>query len=195
MKKSSEISNAFGFLFSDEVEALRKYADKILDKVENPVVLVNLGSGAGTSGLVFAEAVRDADALGRSKRYTVDISPGGPLGGLQNEINAFAGTGLALPEQILGDTLDVGKNFPEDHIDLLFIDDDHSPAHVAKEIALWCPMVPVGGYVLFHDYDSAMWGELKPVIDEWVDQPGVKLVEVVHTLAVCQIVRTRSVKR
>lgn len=191
MKKSTEISNAFSFMFPGEVELLRKYADKVLEAVENPV-MVNLGSGAGTSGLVLAEAVRDADAQERCKRYTIDISPGGPHGGLQNEINAFAGTDLILPVQILGDTLDVGKGFGEKRIDLLVIDDDHTPAHVVKEIELWCKRVPVGGYVAFHDYDSKMWGELKPVIDEFAESPGVKLVEVVDTLAVCRMVKPKK---
>lgn len=49
------------------------------------------------------------------------------------------------------DALQVIQELPDDYLDLAWVDDDHSPAHVEKEInALWTK-IRVGGLMLFHD--------------------------------------------
>jgi len=74
-----DIAKAFGYLTQDEVTGLKKLA-KMLP--ENPVV-VNIGAGTGTSAIAVMEDRPDLHMI------TIDISKGGPLGGLENERNAI----------------------------------------------------------------------------------------------------------
>lgn len=101
---------------------------------------------------------------------TVDISTGGPYGGMENEINAFKTANqslvvkLPLPRQILGNSQEVWKDFSEP-IDMIFIDGDHSASGLTKDLN-WLQFVKIGGYALFHDYGSVAWQELSQVVDQ-----------------------------
>jgi predicted O-methyltransferase YrrM len=149
------LADWLGYLTRKEVDLLKQLASSLCK--QSPV-FVNIGAGAGTSGLALAEACPGADL------YTVDIRPGGPLGGLESERNAFAGTGLVLPTQILGDSKLVGLEW-RIPIDLLFVDGDHSDTGVAGDIDAWLPHVRAGGIVAFHDYGSEKWPHVKAVVD------------------------------
>lgn len=155
--QAMRISNAFGYLRTVEVELLADVASETC--VSSPV-FVNVGAGTGTSGLALREGCNNAMI------YTIDISPGGPLGGLQNERNSFSGTGLVLPTQILGGSIDVARSWPYGKIDLLVIDDNHLYDHVIEEIPAWLVHMRPGGLVAFHDYSSAHWPGVKSAIDE-----------------------------
>lgn len=196
-----DISNAFGYLKRDEVEVVKKYVDltgKRFDPKNLPtdmtrlppenyeLVLVNLGAGTGTSGLAIAEA-----ATFPCRRYTIDISKGGPYGGMQNEINAFSNSGRILPKQILGDALLIGERFGEyerHQIHFLFVDDDHDEDHLRNEIEIWTPRMAAGGFILFHDYDSVFWPGVKRNIDRLAGIQGYRLVEVVNTVAAVEVI-------
>ena len=137
--------------------------------LDDPVV-INIGAGTGTSGLAFLES-RDDLVL-----WTVDISPGGPLGGLQNERNALKDTRFENDprhHQILANSRTMEW---EGEVDMVFVDGDHTD--VRQDIDAWLPRVKEGGVIAFHDYDSKFWGGVKTAIDEamveyeellWVD--------------------------
>ena len=96
-----DLSAAFGYMSRHEVMALESLS--LMAMSDNPI-FINVGAGAGTSGLALTEGNPNATI------YTVDFRrDGGPLGGLQGERNAFMNTGLALPIQIQGDSYEVGK--------------------------------------------------------------------------------------
>lgn len=156
MSRSQEISQAFGYLTIKEVEALKELAESIPEFG----TIVNVGSGSGTSGLCFAEARPNA------YRYTIDISSGGPFGGLENERNAFHGTTLRMPVQLQGDSYGIGKNWRGAPIDLLFIDADHSCKGVMGDLRAWLPHMADGGIASFHDYGSNNWPCIKRIIDK-----------------------------
>ena len=80
------LSDWLNYLSHDEIDFIKDIANK---PTKQSPVIVNIGAGAGTSGLAFAEARPNADL------YTIDISPGGPLGGLEGERNAFDNSDLA----------------------------------------------------------------------------------------------------
>jgi len=155
-KTAYDMADWLGYLTREEVDIVKKLAKEIEGK--NPVI-VNIGAGAGTSGLAFAEARPDADL------YTIDISKGGPLGGLLSERNAFKDADRMLPTQILGDSKAVGKEWKL-KVDLLFIDGDHSAVGVRGDIESWLQHVKVGGVVIFHDYHEKKWGDVEKVVDE-----------------------------
>lgn len=174
-------SDAFGFLSNFEAAALMTVAHGIREK--NPV-FVNIGAGAGTSGLALREGCQ------RAKIYTVDISPGGPLGGMENEVNAFADTDLELPTQILGDSKEVGAIWKWGEIDLLFIDGDHSYEGCRGDLAAWLPHLKPGGWLLVHDYDGKFWPDVTRVMDELENQGSFGMVSrsiVVDTLWIAQV--------
>ena len=123
--KALELANAFGFLFPGELFLIQAIAQSLPENA----VMVCIGVGTGTGSLGMVEIHPDARA------YSVDISKGGPFGGLENERNAFAAARLPLPTQILGNSQvvhanwnEISKNAP---IDLLFIDGDHAESCIA----------------------------------------------------------------
>lgn len=157
---SYDLARAFGMQTPKEVFTLRVLAWSL---GENPVI-VNIGAGTGTSSLAFAESRRDAMI------YTIDISDGGPLGGMQNEVNAFRDTndsGLALPTQIVGDSKEIGKNW-KIPADLVFIDGDHSFDGCLGDIEAWRDHIKPGGILALHDYDRDVW----PDVARAVELPG-----------------------
>jgi predicted O-methyltransferase YrrM len=154
---AKELSEAFGYLRIDEVEALQTLAAML---PPNPKV-INVGAGTGTSALSIREARPDAEIT------TVDISEGGPLGGLQNERNAFDKAKLPYPIQILGKSHEVAKEWDGGEVDMIFIDDGHSRSEIEGDILGWIKHLGQGGIMVFHDYDSVHWPDVKNVIDEY----------------------------
>lgn len=158
IEKAAELSGAFGYLHLDEVEALMDVAKLV---PENGT-MINIGAGAGTSSLAVAEIRSDIHII------TVDISKGGPLGGMENEKNAFCNAEMEdqLPEQILGDSKEIGKKWEGDKVDLVFVDGDHSEYGVRGDIEAWVQHIKDGGIIVFHDYSFEIWPRVMMVVDE-----------------------------
>jgi len=155
---TSKLIEWLGYLNAEEADLLQDVARKL----PTNAMTANIGAGAGTSALAVAEARPDITI------WTVDISPSGPLGGLEGERNAFDGAGIKHPNQILGNSKVVGKEWKGDKFDMIFIDADHSEEGIRSDIAAWMPHLKQGGYAVFHDYGMYMWGAVKPVIDELI---------------------------
>ena len=155
------LCNAFGFLYGGELALLQAIAQSLPDDA----VAVQIGAGVGTASLGIVEMHPSL------KMYTVDISEGGPFGGLENERNAFSGTGLPLPKQILANSQTAWKDWNDGPIDLLFIDADHELPGVELDTLGWTPLVKVGGYALFHDYSSNNWPKVADTVDRLMVGP------------------------
>ena len=178
--KALELANAFGFLFPGEVFLIQAIAQSLKDNA----VMVCLGTGVGTGSLAMAEMKPDA------KLYSIDISEGGPYGGLENERNAFYAANIhPYPLQTLGDSTKVHSRWDviskNAKIDFLFIDADHSEEALTKDIDGWALFVRKGGYIAFHDYESVNWHSVTSVVDEKM-KDGWRLVHAVDTLIVFQ---------
>jgi predicted O-methyltransferase YrrM len=158
--KAIELGQSFGYLYDHEIMALQVLARSLPDGA----VFVNVGAGTGTSSLSVYEGNHNL------VMYTVDISEGGPLGGLENERNAFnnAGFGSRIPTQMLGDSPKVADTFADKSIDFIFIDDGHLEPEILADITHWLPKVKSGGYVTFHDYVSpeSFWPAVYKVVNE-----------------------------
>jgi predicted O-methyltransferase YrrM len=151
-----EILN-FGFLYRSEFESLVGLAARVpLDGL-----VVNVGAGAGTSGVALYLGAPFA------ARYTVDFCESGPLGSLEGERNAFAKIQVPPPVQILGDSRTVAKDWKYGPIDFIFIDDGHLEHEIRGDIEGWLPHVKPGGIAAFHDYSAETWPAVKKVVDEY----------------------------
>lgn len=160
---STSLQATFRYLFKAEVPALKELAQSL---PPNPVV-INIGAGSGTSGLIFMESRPDLFL------YTIDIqkdnSPFGCLyaeeqvireaGYIYNDLNSF-------PEnrgyQIHGESSLIGKDWGESSVgslywnhrwvDCVFIDADHSYNGCKGDIQAWLPNIKPRGILAIHDY-------------------------------------------
>lgn len=145
---SDTVQEAFGYLFVDEVAALKQLAQSLPD---NPIV-VNIGAGAGTSGLAFIESRPDLTL------FTVDIQDeSSPFGCLQGERMVFEAAGYAgLANvrwfQIHSRSADAGLFWECPPVDMVFIDGDHSYDGCMADILAWVPNLKAGGILAVHDY-------------------------------------------
>lgn len=161
--EGSKLAASFGYLTPGEVELLREVSRHLPEKP----VIINIGAGAGTSSLIVAETRADAQI------YTIDISPGGWMGGMANEKNAFEGAGLSqrLPHQILSDSHQAGKEWHHGLYDLLIIDADHTFTGCLGDFQAWQNNLRVGGVILFHDYERSEWPDVKRAVDQVMTDP------------------------
>lgn len=169
MITAAEIQKAFHYLYPAELPALQGLARQL---PENPVV-VNIGSGAGTSGLAFLESRPDLYLV------TIDIQDeSSPFGCLEAERDVVerAGYGSTWQRrwwQIHADSKIVGKAWGKSEtfveyfgaswrlnkVHMVFIDGDHSYEGCKADIEAWMPNVRDGGILAIHDYRK---GALEP---------------------------------
>lgn len=192
MGQAAVIRDAFGYLYPNELKLLQEFAKELPEDS----VIVNIGAGAGTSGLAFVEARPDCLV------YTIDIqADSSPYGSLEGERNAFAQAGLLhlLNHswfQIHGDSKVVGASWRDrvhTPIDLLFIDGNHDYEGCAGDIKAWLPHLVNGAVVALHDFgkaenDPTADGRTKPypgvdkAVKELLIDPGYPVAGHVDTL-------------
>jgi hypothetical protein len=164
MDSAEKLAKAFGFLSEKEVKTIKAIASKL------PLnsVCVNVGAGTGTSSMAVLELRPDLTQT----FYTVDFRESGPLGSLQGERNEFDVAGMKHPNQILGDSFEVSRRWSHGLIDYLFIDANHTRDFIIRDINGWIKYLrPKAGVLLFHDYGSKNWPEVKEVVDELLGEP------------------------
>ncbi len=154
---AAKLSDAFGFLRLIEVKAIE---DAVNSFPPNPHI-VNIGAGAGTSGLAI---IQRPDAF----LTTIDIRQDSPLGSMQSELNAFNKSDIdykSRHKQILKDSKQVAKEWTK-KVDMVFIDGDHSYEGASGDIAGWIPHIKKGGLMLIHDYNAGPWPSVCRAVDE-----------------------------
>ena len=137
----------------------------IIRSLPDNAIVVNVGAGSGTSGLAIAEARPDL----AETTWSIDMrGEDNPYGGLLNERNAFSEflPNNRIPNQILGNSYDIGLSWNRGWIDFIFIDADHGFDGITHDIEAWKPKVKSGGFMMFHDYDHGFWPSVKTVVDE-----------------------------
>lgn len=161
---AESLQAAFKYLFPAEVPALKELAQSL---PPNPVV-INIGAGAGTSGLIFMESRPDLFL------YTIDIQKdNSPFGCLYAEEQVLREAGFwgKRNQQIHGDSKWAGRDWLKplavfyneetgsvDHglgkkpVDCVLIDGDHSYEGCAGDIQAWLPNIKPGGIIAVHDY-------------------------------------------
>jgi predicted O-methyltransferase YrrM len=130
---------------------------------EYNVKYVEIGCYAGGSACLVSQRKN-------TNVYSIDLGhPISPEIAIKN-VNNF-NTNNNLYEYIKGnsqsdETLNTLKNFI-DHIDVLFIDGDHTLNGVKLDFNIYSPMVKSGGYIVFDDYNDMEFSpEVKVAVDE-----------------------------
>jgi predicted O-methyltransferase YrrM len=143
---SAEIlRQAFHYLYKDELPALQELARSL---PENPHV-INIGAGAGTSGVAFMEARPDLHLT------TIDITQeSSPFGCLEGEEQELKKRGLWGDRnlQIHQDSKVVGRTWTGEKMDMVFVDGDHSYEGCKGDIEAWLPHIKAGGILAIHDF-------------------------------------------
>lgn len=163
---SYAVSDWQHYLEHDEIELIKKCVQNCGRKP----VCVNIGAGAGTSTMAMLEAVED------SVVFSIDIQSIG------NEIHTnehlrlieagYGGTGRVI--RIWGDSKEVGKLFPME-VDVIFVDGDHSKEGIEGDL-VWFEHLKMGGYIIFDDYGSNDWPDVKVAVDQFARELGIKAI-------------------
>lgn len=147
---AATLQDAFRYLFPDEVGALQTLA---LNLPPDPVV-VNIGAGAGTSGLAFMECRPDLILI------TIDIEDkDSPFGSLFSEASILSDAGLIPDDRyrpILGDSKEVAATWNGGLVDMVFVDGDHTHEGCFGDIRGWLPHIKPDGIIAVHDYDKTV---------------------------------------
>lgn len=164
MVTSQSVRDAFKYLYPAELPALKELVQWL---PPNPLV-INIGAGAGTSGLAILESRPDVVLV------TIDVQDeSSPLGCLvaERDVVQAAGYGSTWQKrwfQVHGDSKQVGKNWrgmkfgPSDdegtafffleYPDMVFVDGDHSYAGCMGDITVWWSLLKPYGLFAVHDY-------------------------------------------
>lgn len=162
MLTSDDVQRSFHYLYPAEVPALKSLVAQL---PPNPLV-VNIGAGAGTSGLAIIETRPDVVLV------TIDITDASsPFGCLEAERDVMNRAGYASIWQkrwwqIRGDSKVVGKAWRDTTIyveffraafkgaapDMIFVDGDHGYEGCKGDIEVWFPLLKDGGIMAIHDY-------------------------------------------
>lgn len=64
--------------------------------------------------------------------------------------------------------------YPDESLDIVFIDADHSYESVVQDIELWLPKVKIGGILAGHDYGNGYHPGVKQAVDEKLNHIHIK---------------------
>jgi len=71
-------------------------------------------------------------------------------------------------ELLRGDALGFLQGAPDNSFDFIFIDDNHDPEHVAREVVEIRRVLAPGGYAAFHDVNLyGLWNLVRVGFDDW----------------------------
>jgi hypothetical protein len=75
------------------------------------------------------------------------------------------------------DSVKAAQCLPDNSLDFVFIDADHSYEGCSADIAAWAPKVKPGGLVGGHDYDNPrlVGNGVKKAVDEYIEANGIEL--------------------
>lgn len=170
MLTSEQLQRDFHYLYPAELPVLKWLVAGLPD---NPLV-INIGSGAGTSGLAILEARPDVTLV------TIDVTDlSSPFGCLEAERDVVERAGLHWKSgiqwfQVHDDSKNVGRSwgglvphFPSNHKEgmpvlvaswwgqrpaMVFVDGDHSYEGCKGDIEAWFPHLADDGIIVVHDY-------------------------------------------
>lgn len=131
------IAQKYKMLSTEEVDLIHKCAAQIPDDS----IVVNIGLNVGTSLIAILEKCPNAYV------YNVDKKP------CPEAFSNVMDCGLSTQNVVLlqGDSTRLDYTFI-DTVNLVFVDGGHDDYTLQSDIRNFKPKVPIGGFMLFHDY-------------------------------------------
>lgn len=157
-----------------------KFVSKICEEIHDGIV-IELGCYAGKSTAVMAPICKKNG----NEYYAIDnfwgTDPKDPATKNQRKRDMRAIFENNIKKMGLLDYLEIHKidsaaaaqMFVDGEVDFCFIDADHTPEGVMRDIVAWWPKIKVGGTLGGHDYQ---WTGVKQVVDSFVEINQLKLV-------------------
>ena len=200
---AEEIRKAFHYEFPGELELLKSL---VLSCASTRILIVNIGAGAGTSGLAFLEtslAPNKSDVI----LHTVDITAeNSPYGSLYSEQMVCEEAGFHLGGNWFQHHMDsklLAKDWGFGLVDICFIDGDHEYEGCLGDVTAWEPHIRKGGFMVIHDYNKQLilpdngdfhsdgphpkaWLGVNRVVDEYL-KPKYEVLEQVKSTIVFRI--------
>lgn len=204
MGQASEgIRQAFHYEFPGELELLKSLVPLC---ASTRILIVNIGSGAGTSGLAFLET-----SLPPNKSeiilHTVDITAeSSPFGSLYSEQVVCEEAGFHLGANWFQHHMDsklLAKDWNGGLVDICFVDGAHSYDECLGDVIAWEPLIRKGGFMAIHDYNKQLilpdngefhsdgphpkvWLGVNRVVDEYL-KPKYEVLALVKSTIVFRI--------
>jgi len=75
---------------------------------------------------------------------------------------------------IVGDSVDIAKQFDDGYFDFIFIDANHTYPYVKMDLESWFPKLKSTGYIAGHDYCEPFAG-VKQAVDEFFPHERIQL--------------------
>lgn len=161
MKKIPHLDSIDGWLYLVEATKLFELSNQI--KNLRPIIC-EIGVWKGKSSYVLASGIKKNNGT----LYSIDPFNGeGDKASIVTYKNAIKKLGTSLFDNFKNTMTKYGllENikifpmqskearliFPEQKIDLLFIDGNHEYSYVKKDYDLWAPLIPSGGTIILHD--------------------------------------------
>jgi len=170
-----------GHLYFSEIKILYK----IIKKLPDYSVIVEIGSYLGRSTCVIAEAIKKKNI----KFYTIDTFENQDMSeGLRDTYREFCNNILPYKDKIVvkrGFSYNVVKEFQNVKIDLLWIDGDHKYKACKKDIVDWLPLVSKYRRIIFHDYYEHQGNvRVKKAVDEKFKEKKIKKVQLIGRIMI-----------
>lgn len=144
---SETLRKAFHYFFPNELSVLKSL---VYLCPSSPITVLNIGAGAGTSGLAFLETRQDLHL------HTVDITNiDSPFGSLYSERQVCQDAGFKLGNRWFQHHMDskqLAQWWDYGPVDVCFIDGDHTYDGCVGDITGWLPHMRTGGFMAVHDY-------------------------------------------
>jgi hypothetical protein len=210
MGQTSEgIRQAFHYEFPGELELLKSLVPlcaSIGFRKTPRVLIVNIGAGAGTSGLAFLETSLPPNQS-EVILHTVDITAEpSPFGSLHSEQVVCEEAGFHLGVNWFQHHMDsklLAKDWNGGLVDICFVDGAHSYGECFGDVIAWEPLIRKGGFMVIHDYNKQLilpdngefhsdgphpvaWFGVNQVVDEYL-KPKYEVLEQVKSTIVFRI--------
>ncbi len=167
-----------GWLLLAEAVELFSLAESISS---NRPIVCEIGTWRGKSSYVLGNALKNK----KGRLYSVDPfnGDGDPksrdayreiMGGMKNTLfddfrNTIKKYGLDKTVSAIPFSSEEARpKFPENSIDMLFIDGNHEYDSVKKDYELWSPIIPSGGIIVLHDVKAKHVDGPRRVMEEFI---------------------------
>lgn len=140
----------------------------VFDSLTDNAHIVEVGCWLGKSACYMAELIK-----GQNKKVRFDcvdiwrvpvnsglhhVISGNKSSQVHDFVNNLNNAGvLDLVNVIQLPSLEVVNIYPDKSLDFVFLDNDHSEAHVYEELEAWWPKIKKGGILAGHDYIESSW--------------------------------------